>query len=110
MAESIDKILLSQDKNKNSMLIFKSNNSYNNPFFNNITYMLNSENSLVRIESKDKFQKGKSGVDFYNNSHIDILLKDIEKFIVLSKDDKYVFIIKQKNREKLVFPTFKMEK
>lgn len=109
IAESNGVITLSADRDKNAILIFKSNNSYHNPFFSNIAYMINSENSLVRIESKEKFQKEKSGINFYKNSFIDTLLSDIEKFTVLLKDGRYIFIIEQKNREKIVFPTIKME-
>ncbi|WP_072682456.1 type II secretion system protein J [Arcobacter sp. LA11] len=109
IAESKGKIDFLQDRDKNSMVMFKSNNSFHNAFYSNITYMISSNNHLVRIESKDKFQKEKSSIEFYNSSFIDILLKDIEKFIVLQKDDKVLFIVKQKDKEKIVFSTFSME-
>jgi len=109
VAESIKTIAISPDRDKNSIVLLESNNSYNNPFYSHITYMISSNNHLVRIESKEKFEKGKSGIGFYNNSFIDILLKDIKKFVVLSKNDKYVFIIEPKKGDKIMFPTFKME-
>ena len=109
IAESKGKIDFLQDRDKNSLVIFKSNNSFHNAFYSNITYMVSSNNYLVRIESKDKFQKEKSTLEFYNNSYIDTLQKDIEKFIVVQKDDKVIFIIKQKDKEKIVFSTFIME-
>lgn len=109
IAESRGIIELSQDRDKNSMLIFKSNNTFYDSFFTNITYMISSSNKLVRIESLEKFQKEKSSLEFYDRSYIDILLNDIEKFIVLKKDDKLEFIIKQKDEEKMIFSTFKME-
>ena len=110
IAESKGSISLSVNNDKNSIVIFKSNNSFHNSFYSNITYMLSSNNHLVRIESKNKFQKEKSGTEFYKNSFIDILYKNIEKFIVLKKNDKVVFVIKQKEKEKMVFTTFILEK
>ena len=108
IAESIGNITISQDKDENNIVIFKSNNSFNNPYYTNIAYMITSENSFARIESLNKFQKGKSGIEFYKNSFIDILLKDIKKFTVLTKDDKIVFIVEVNNKEKIMFSTFKM--
>ncbi len=111
IAESRDfkAINISQDRDKNTIVIFKSNNTFHNAFYTNITYMVSSNDNLVRIESSDKFKKEKSGLAFYNNSFIDILFKDIEKFIVVRKDDRVLFVIKQKNKEKIVFSTFTME-
>ncbi|MCP4971836.1 MAG: hypothetical protein GY932_14725 [Arcobacter sp.] len=109
IAESKDSITLDIDRDNNTIVIFESNNSFNDPFYSNITYMVSSNNNLVRVESLKKFEKGKSGIDFYNNSYIDILVKNIDKFIVLSENDKYVFIIKQEGHERIMFPTFKME-
>lgn len=108
MAESAGTIEISEDKDKNSFVIFKSNNSFNNAFYSNITYMISSSNHLQRIESLNKFEKEKSGIDFYKHSFIDTLLENIEKFIVIQKDDKVVFIIKQKEKEKMIFSTFIM--
>ena len=114
IAESIGGIEILSDKDKNSFVRFKSNNSFNNAFYSNITYMISSNNHLIRIESLDKFEKEKSGLDFYNNSFINLLLKDIEKFVVLmpidTKEDKVVFIIKQREKEEMIFSTFIMEK
>ncbi len=108
IAESKGIISLLTDRDKNSMVIFETNNSFNNPFYSNITYMISSNNHLLRIESKEKFQKEKSGVEFYNNSFIDILLKGIRKFVVIQKDDKYIFVIEPKEGKRITFPTFKM--
>ena len=110
IAESDGVISLSIDRDKNSIVTFKTNNSFNDAFFRNVAYMISSNNHLLRIESKEAFKKEKSGIDFYNNSFIDILSKDIKKFVVLQKDnDKFVFIIEPKKGEKIMFPTFKME-
>ena len=114
IAELSGEIEVLSDKDKNSFVRFKSNNSFNNAFYSNITYMISSSNHLVRIESLDKFEKEKSGLGFYNNSFIDTLLEDIEKFVVLmpidTKENKVVFIIKQKEKEEMIFSTFIMEK
>lgn len=98
---------VSEDDDKNSILTFETYNSYNNPFYLHVTYLLSSNSKLVRIESKDKFEKEKTPIEFYEDkSYIDILLEDIEKFEVLTKDNKVVFIIKQKDKKKVVFTTF----
>lgn len=111
IAETQGEIEISTDKDKNSFVRFKSNNSFNNAFYTNITYMISSSANLIRIESKDAFNKEKSGLDFYENSFIDTLLEDIEKFVVFKtreKSDKIVFIIKQKNKEEMIFSTYIM--
>ena len=54
--ERTDKIDIKVDNDKNSLIRFKSSNTYHNPFFNNITYMISSSNKLIRIESKDQFK------------------------------------------------------
>lgn len=108
IAESKGAISLSLDRDNNAIVIFQSNNSFHNPFYSNLTYMISSNNNLVRIESQEKFTKEKSGIGFYNNSFIDILLKDVKKFTLLQKEDKFVFIIEPKEKEKIIFTTFKM--
>lgn len=108
IAESVNKIEISVDKNKNSTVMFKTNNTFYKSSYKNITYLVSSSNHLVRIESKEKFQKLNSGISFYENSYIDILLKDIKKFIVLEKNDKYNFIIEKEDKKTVVIPAFKM--
>lgn len=108
IAESKSNIILENDKDKNSIVTFESNNTYNNSFYKNITYLVSSNNHLVRIESKNPFKKELPTVEFFNNSYIDVLMKDIKKFIILPKDNKYVFIIELKNGEKIMFPTYKL--
>lgn len=108
IAEARTSITLQNDRDKNAIVTFQSNNSFNNPFNLHKTYMISSNNHLVRIESKEAFKKENSGLDFYNNSFIDILMKDIKKFIVLVKNDKYVFIIEPQKGEKIIFPTYRV--
>lgn len=110
IAEASSIITVKNDKDKNSIVTFQSNNSFNNPFYLHKTYMVSSNNHLIRIESKKAFEKEKSGLDFYNNSFVDILVKDIKKFVVLVKDDKYAFIIEPKEGDKIMFPTYRIQK
>lgn len=111
VAESISELKISQDRDKNTILSFESNNAYHNAYHLNITYLISSNNKLVRIESKDKFNYANTPYDFYENNKtfIDVLLDDIEYFEVLHRDKKqYVFAIKQKNKKRVLFNTFKI--
>ena len=109
--ESISNIDIKTDNDEHSLLRFESSNSYHNSFFNNITYMISSNSKLLRIESKDKFNFGETQIGFFDYAYIDILLEDIEYFEVKENSRKtennYVFIIKQKDKERIVFNTYK---
>ncbi len=96
------------DKNKNSIVQFQSINTYHNIDFNHITYLVGQDNTFMRIESKKKFAFEKSAYEFFEtkNSYTDILLQDVEYFEYLDG----VFVIKQKNKEKIVIKTFKLKK
>ncbi len=100
-------INITRDKDKNSIVIFKSLNSNHNVYYTNITYLISSSSKLVRIESKDKFILSNSSQEFYNNAYIDILLDDIEYFEVNynKKDKNVVFAIKQKDKNRILFKT-----
>lgn len=110
--EANSKIEIKEDNDKNSLLRFKSSNTYHNSFFNNITYMISSNSKLIRIESKDKFNFGETQIDFYDYAYIDILFEDIEYFKVKQSSKKsnknYVFIIKQKDKKRIIFNTYKI--
>lgn len=111
IAESTSEIKVTQDRDKNSIVIFKSNNTYHNAYHLNITYLISSNNKLVRIESKDEFKYSSTSYEFYENnkSYIDILLDDIEYFEVLNRNKKqYVFVIKQKDKKRVVYNTFRI--
>lgn len=109
--ESTSKIEIKLDNDKNSLLTFESSNNYHNSFFNHITYLISSNKKLIRIESKEKFNLGETEVGFYNNSFIDILLEDIEYFEVkeniINTNKNYVFIIKQKDKNRIILNTYK---
>ena len=98
------------DKNKNAIVKINTYNTYHNAFFNNVTYLINSSKELIRIESKDKFpEKDARKDDFYNDAFIDILLEDVEYFDVKNSGNNYVFVIKQKNKERVFFFFFKIK-
>lgn len=109
IAESSN-ITVIYDKNKNAIVKIITNNTYHNAFFNNVTYLINSSKKFVRIESYEVFNELEPmGLDFYDNSFIDVLLENIEYFEV--KDDKvnYNFFIKQKNQDRLFFNMYKLK-
>ncbi|HIP13014.1 MAG TPA: hypothetical protein EYG97_01035 [Arcobacter sp.] len=86
-------ISISSDKNKNSILKFTTSNLYHNNFFIHVSYLLTKENNLVRIQSKDIFQKNKV-YNLEDNSYIDILENKIVKFkVTTSKKYKKSYII-----------------
>lgn len=105
IAESIDNVKVSFDDDKNARVIMKSNNSYHNPYFNNIVYLISSNGKFVRIESLNKFEFENTNYEFYDNSFIDVLLEDIE-FFDYSNDS---FVIKQNNKDKIVIRAFKLK-
>ncbi len=106
IAESLQLETISYDKDKNARLVFTSNNTYHNPFYTNITYLISSNNKLVRIESKDKFKFANTSYEFYDNAYIDILLDDIEYFDIKKDKKQYVFAIKQKNKKRVLYSTY----
>lgn len=108
IAESFGKIELLKDDDNNSIVKFKSNNTYHNSYNTNITYLIGSNNTLIRIESLEEFKLRETLLDFYENSFIDILLKDIEYFEVKNVEDEYLFIIKQKDKKREVLKFFRL--
>ena len=106
IAESLQLETISYDKDKNARLVFTSNNTYHNPFYTNITYLISSNNKLVRIESKDKFKFANTSYEFYDNAYVDILLDDIEYFDIKKDKKQYVFAIKQKNKKRVLYSTY----
>lgn len=99
----IDKAVL--DKEKNTRYQFTSNNTYHNAYYKYITYMISSNDKLVRIESLKKFKFENDNIEFYDNAYVDILLENIEFFEV----NNNAFIIKQKDKKRIVFKAFKLK-
>lgn len=105
IAESIE-IKIMKDKEKNSIVKLVTKNNYHNPYNKNVTYMVNSSLKLVRIESSSVFENEKSD-DFFENAYIDILLDNIEFFELAVNDLNYVFAIKQKEKDRVFYNTYK---
>lgn len=97
-------------KEKTAIIKIRTTNTYHNPFYNHVTYMIGSNNKLLRIESKDNFENEKTPLEFFENAYIDILLEDIELFELKNSDSSYVFLIKQKNKDREFFNTYKISK
>lgn len=95
--ETTGSISIDEDKNKNTILKIKnSNNTFHYPFNSHITYLLSKENNILRIESNTKYEKDKIDMNFLNNenTYIDIVAKNIKKFLVLeNKKNKNGFTI-----------------
>ena len=102
-------ITVSYDKNKNAIIKITTSNTYHNAFSNKITYLIGASKELIRIESKDKFPKEDARKEnFYENAFIDILLDEIEYFELKNDADNYIFVIKQKNKERVFYNTYKI--
>jgi len=103
-------ITVSYDKNKNVIVKINTYNTYHNAFFNNVTYLINSSKELIRIESKTVFEHLQPIEEtFFNNTFIDVLLEDIEYFDVENSGNNYVFVIKQKNKDRVFYNTYIMK-
>ncbi|MCG3675306.1 prepilin-type N-terminal cleavage/methylation domain-containing protein [Aliarcobacter butzleri] len=107
IAES-SSISISTDKNKNSIVKIVSNNTYHNVFYTNITYLIGSSKTLVRIESLEAFQEESISSNFLDNSYIDVLLDNVEYFEAKNKDTNYIFVIKQKLQERKLYTMYKL--
>ncbi|WP_164971018.1 PulJ/GspJ family protein [Halarcobacter mediterraneus] len=103
-----DTIKLQQVKDENYLITFESFNTYHNAFYTNITYLLSKENNLIRVESKNKFERNKINENFFETSYIDIVQKNVKKFQVFKKADKILFSITLKNNKRELFTTFIM--
>jgi hypothetical protein len=95
-----NKILVTKDKNNNSIVTLKTTNIYHNPFYENVTYFVSNRKNLIRIESKMMFDKENINDQFLKNSYIDKLDSDIINFTVkLEKNGQIIFYIKIDNKE-----------
>lgn len=96
------------DRNNRSIVKLESSNTYHNSFYTNITYLVGSNSKLVRIESKDEFKEGLSPSEFYEDAFIDFLLENIEVFEVQKATNSYLFAIKEKDKKRILFNTYKL--
>ena len=95
------------DKNKNVIVKLVTKNSYHNPFFKNVTYLVGDTKKLLRIESEKVFTETEAkNIDFYNYAFIDVLLEDIEYFELKNDGNNYNFVVKQKDKNRVVYNTF----
>ncbi|MEA3384309.1 MAG: prepilin-type N-terminal cleavage/methylation domain-containing protein [Campylobacterota bacterium] len=97
-------VKISLDNDENTIFQITTTNIYHNPFNKHVTYLVSKEQNLLRIESKIVFNKNKIDENFFNNSYIDILDKELKKFKVNKQiNKKIVFYILKENQEKIVF-------
>ena len=110
IAESIDKIEVSFDKEKNAIVKFKTNNTYHNSNFNNVTYLVGANKKLLRVESQTSFNEQEISNDmFQKNFFIDVILENIEYFELANNGNNYNFIIKEKNKDRLIFNCYSIK-
>jgi len=98
-----NKITLESDKNKNTIIKFKSINIYHNPFYTYITYLVSRESNLIRIESKSEFKSKNLSDDFFDSSYIDIIYNNINKFKIEKKDNNIYIYIENKEKDRIYF-------
>lgn len=93
--------IIQNDKNNNTILRLRTDNTFHNPFFNNITYFLGKDGELFRVETKDYFNT-ENLYEVLKDSYIDIVFSDVEKFRVVKKENenKFTVYIKFQNGEK----------
>lgn len=94
---------LNEDSNKNSILYFQTKNTYHNPFYSNVTYLVTKNKTLMRIESKNSFAQYKGTDEFFKDAYIDILDKNIEKLKIKEKKSRYYFYIRYVGSHKMIF-------
>lgn len=99
------------DKEGQSLIKLETSNLYHNSFNKYVTYIISSENNLIRIESANKFNEKEVLDSFFQNTYVDVLLRNIEKFnISQTKDNKniYSFFIKDKSKKVFFFNALKL--
>ena len=103
-------ITINMTKEKNSFVKIETANVYHNPYYKHVTYMISSNFKLLRIESLEVFNAGENvNMDlFLKNAYIDVLANEVELFEVKNSDLNYVFVIKQKEKERVFYNTYKL--
>lgn len=109
IAESKSSLKIIDGNKKNSKVSFITNNSYHFKSSVSVSYLLSQKNNLIRIETTTSYKKEKKDVD--------ILMENVEKFIVLKTEEKdnknsnYLFSIKIIDIDKFqVFSAITMNK
>jgi prepilin-type N-terminal cleavage/methylation domain-containing protein len=95
---------IKEDKNKNHILQLQTNTTYHDPFYNHVVYFLSRDNELIRIESKKLLNFSNLSASL-ENSFVDIVENNVEKFQVTLSEDKstYFFYIEYLNGKSLYF-------
>lgn len=107
------KIEIKEDYNNNSIIYLTTANTYHNPFFNKVIYLITNDHNLARIESaKNLKEYSINNLTYIKDYTIDVILDNIEKFKiskVLDENGLYSLAIKQdKSSLKIYnFKTFK---
>lgn len=91
------KVEILEDKNKNSVLKLISTNTFHNPSYKNITYLIDASNTLVRVESKLEFVLDKTTSEFYKDVYIDKIQEEVIIFSIISIKKDIKIVIKQEN-------------
>ena len=91
------KVEILEDKNKNSVLKLISTNTFHNPSYKNITYLIDASNTLVRVESKLEFLLDKTTSEFYKDVYIDKIQEEVIIFSIISIKKDIKIAIKQEN-------------
>ena len=92
------KVEVLEDKNKNSVLKLISTNTFHNPSYKNITYLIDASNTLVRIESKLEFLLDKTSSEFYKDIYVDKIKDEVIIFSINNINKDIKIAIKQDNR------------
>ncbi len=92
-----------EDKNKNMIFSLITSNTYHNAFYTNTTYLVSKKNNLLRIESKNTFDKNKL-YEFFDTAYIDTIASNVDKFKVIKKIDKqYAIYLEFKDESDMMF-------
>jgi len=98
-------ITISKDKNKNSIVKIKTNNTYHNPYFNYITYLIGANKKLVRIEGLKEFKEQDIITEnTFLDTYIDVLAENIEFFEAKNESNTYVLVLKEEKNERKIYP------
>jgi prepilin-type N-terminal cleavage/methylation domain-containing protein len=95
-------IKILKDQRDNNILSLSTSNTYHNPFFTNITYLLSKDGKLIRIESLKPFDINKLDYGFFDMAFIDIIYKDIKMIKVKKIDNDILFYLKLNNSTLLI--------
>lgn len=98
-------ITISKDKNKNSIVKIKTNNTYHNPYFNYITYLIGANKKLLRIEGLKEFKEQDIITEnTFLDTYIDVLAENIEFFEAKNESNTYVLVLKEEKNERKIYP------